>query len=464
AADQLLRGAPLGSVYPRGLWVVTLPVALALRLLGHEVWAARTIGVVFNVLALAPLYALSRKISRAAAVAIGLLYACSPWIITFARVAREYAYYPLYFYLIVWLMIELVEAVPPGFVLARDWRQLMHPKVALLALALLVPPIFALRIDWLSTFRTILIAYLVLGAFLLSRFDWKARANWPTLGVLVTALVAVGGYFYREQLTKLLFIPKVNPVPLSYFFPNPPQQWYFDRLGLIAGIAVVVAATGATLHRRRAVVPLFMVSLFAAYLLVFALFSKSFFHTRHLLSTQLWFLAVVGIGLAWIWEWLRGQFAGHRTAAAIIIALMLGALVLNPAQILLPTLSRNPDMPISEDYLHDMSAVQQYLLQHANQGDALISTVYGLYATWEHEPAFGTQLRINSGTSRDEIAGFVQEQESGWIVIDSIRLDMSTLSEHSITSLPRMEYIGYFGDEHVWRWGGARALSSANAF
>jgi hypothetical protein len=463
AADQLLHGAPLSSVYPRGLWIVTIPVAFALRLLGHEVWAARAVGVAFNVLALVPLYVLVRKISKPAAIAVGLLYACSPWIITFARVAREYAYYPLYFYLITLAMVSLLESIPAAFIARRDWRSLTRPRFALLAIALVAPPVFALRVDWLSTFRTVLIAYLVLGAFLLARFDWRAKANRPVLAALGMALGATGWYFYREQLTKLLLVPRINPVPLNYFFPNPAQQWYYDRVALIMAIAVVFAVAGAILRRRESVVPLFMASLFGAYLTVFALFSKTFFHTRHLISTQLWFVALAGVGLSWLWQWLRDQWPAKGAAAGAMAGLLIGVLVLNPSQILLPTLSRNPDMPISEDYLHDMSTVQAYMLSHVQEGDALVSTVYGLYATWEGDPAFGKQLRINSGTSRDEIAAFVQGQESGWIVIDTIRLDMSPLSARSLTTLPQMEYIGNFGDEHVWRWGRPLAGSLPDA-
>ena len=210
AADQLLSGASLGSVYPRGLWIVTIPVAAALKVLGHEISAARSMGVVFNIIAVIPLYALVRRVGKPAAIAAGLLYATSPWIIAFARVAREYAYYPLYFYGISLAMVGFVEAIPSGFVAPRQWRQLLRPGVVLLALGLIVPPVFALKIDWLSTFRTILIAYLVFGAFILGRFDWRSRANWPILGAVAITLAASGWYFYREQATKLLLLPRVQ--------------------------------------------------------------------------------------------------------------------------------------------------------------------------------------------------------------------------------------------------------------
>jgi hypothetical protein len=471
AADQILEGAPLDSVYPRGLWLVTLPVALALRAFGHEVWAARAIGMLFNVLAVVPLYLLARKISRPVAAVACMLYASSPWIITFARIAREYAYYPFYFYWIAYAMISFVEAVPNRFVLGKHRKAPLEPRVIVLAAILTLPPIFALAIDWLSTFRTILIAYLVFGAFVLMRFDWKERENWPFLGVTTVALVAGGVAWYREQLTKLSLIPKVNPVPLEYFFPNPQQQWYYERIALVMLVAVALAVAASFLLRRTNFVPLFFVSLLGCYLAVFALISKSFFHTRHLMSTQFWYVVVSAMGLYWLWDVLRRASPWKGRAGAVVLAVVVALSVLNPWQVVLPSLSTDPDMPISEDYMHDLSTVQAYMLGKVGPQDVLIATVYGLYATWEGEPTFREQYRITSHTTREEVGSIVAQHESGWIVVDSIRLDLSPFSTRNFADIPQIEYIGVFGDEHVWRWarsawgpGGAGAESKRWTF
>jgi hypothetical protein len=452
AADQILQGAPLESVYPRGLWIVTMPVALALRVFGHELWAARLIGALFNVLGIIPLYLLMRKVSRRAAALTCVLYATSPWIITFGRVAREYAYYPFIFYWIVYAMVQLVGAIPNRLVVPREWGSLLRARFLLPAACLILPPIFALKIDWLSTFRTILIAYLVLGVFVLTRLDWRAKANWPFLLAVLAALAIGGVAWYREQATKLLPVPRVNPVPLAYFFPNPEQQWYFERGAIVVALGVVVAVAAALHLRKSNFVPLFVLALFFSYLGVFTLLSRSFFHTRHLMSTQFWFVGVVGIGLAWIWEALRRLLPKHSTILTAAAAGVLALAVLNPFQVLLPTLSADPDMPISEDYMHDMSEVHDFMRSQAMPEDALIATVYGLYATWEREPAFDAQYRVNSKTTKEELEALIGQHASGWIVIDNIRLDLSPLSVRNITDISQIEYIGVFGDEHVWRW------------
>jgi hypothetical protein len=452
AAQQILQGMDLGAVYQRSLWIVTLPIALALRVFGHQVWAARLAGVVFSVLAVVPLYLIMRKVNRPTAIVTCALYACSPWIVTFSRMAREYAFYPFYFYWIAYMMVMFVEAVPAGFVVTRDWRAV--PKFRLLALAafLALPPLFGLVVDWLSTFRTVLIAYVVLGILVLTRFDWSDAHNWPILSVLLGAVAISGRAWYAEQSSKLLIWPRLNPVPLEYFFPNPQQQWYFERAAILIALAVVAAIGYAYVSRRITVVPSFMVLLLLTYLGVFALFSKSFFHTRHLLTTELWYAAVTGLGLYAMWTLLQAVVPLGRILPRIAVGLCLGLATVNVGQILLPSVSTNPDMPISEDYLHDMSKVQAYMVGRVQPGDVLVSTVYGLYALWEETPDFRAQYRITSTTPKEDLLNIVASNPSGWIVMDKIRLDLSAMSTRDFSELGPVDYVGTFGDEFVWHW------------
>ncbi|NOZ72767.1 MAG: hypothetical protein GXP38_12795, partial [Chloroflexi bacterium] len=116
AARQIVEGVPLQDVYQRSLWLVTFPVSLMFRLFGYQLWAARLVGVVVNVLGLLPLYLLAKKINRPVGILAALLYATSPWIVLYARLVREYAYHPFFFYWIVYGMVIFLEKLPPHFV------------------------------------------------------------------------------------------------------------------------------------------------------------------------------------------------------------------------------------------------------------------------------------------------------------------------------------------------------------
>lgn len=452
AAKQIIAGAPLFSVYARGLWLVTIPVSGALLIFGHQLWAARLVGVVFNSLAIVPLYLLARRINRPVAALACVLYATSPWIITFARVAREYAYYPFYFLWILYGMVLVIDGMPPRFVFHRQWRALLRPRTLLVGAALSLPPVFALSVDWLSTFRTILIAYLVFGVFVLVRFNWKEKANWPILALLFAGVVKSGWAWYQEQSDKILPVPRLNTIPIEYFLPNPQQQWYFNRAGIVMVLSVLGAIALAFLIRRLNFIPLFIIALFGSYLAVFVLISKTFFHPRHLLSTELWYVAVAAIGLYAMWGTISLLSPWPRMTAGLLSAGLLALSFLNPQQILLPSVSSNPDMPISEDYLHDLSQVQAFMIANAAPGDVLVSTVYGLYTTWEGQPAFAAQYRITTRTPESEVLSIAEGYPSGWIVVDEIRLKQASRSLRDFAGHDGIQYVGLFGDEYVWHW------------
>ena len=452
AAKQILQGAALGSVYQRSLWLVTLPVAAAMRLFGTELWVARSVGVLFNVLALVPLYLLMRKINRAVAVISALLYATSPWIITFARVVREYAYYPFYFYWIIFAMVVFIEGMTDGFFVLRDWKIFFKTRMGLLGLALILPPVYALSIDHLSTFKIVLLAYFVFVVFILRKFNLRDRGNLIVLIFIGSGILIVAYKEVKRQIGLLSLIPKLNPFPIQYFFPNPQQQWYFDRFVPVVVIGLLCGVVLCILVRRVKFIPLFLLSEYIIYLGFFIFLSKTFFHTRHLSTTELWFILLVAIGLYAVWSLLSALLSLKSNMVKILLAIFLGVAVINPQQTLLPTLSTNPDMPISEDYYHNMTLVQNYMLHHTDYGDVLISTVYGLYATWEGEPGFRAIHRITSQTPRQDVFAIVDQNPSGWIVIDQIRLDQASMTVKDYSGKDQIEYVGLFGDEYVWHW------------
>jgi hypothetical protein len=452
AAKQIVMGAALSSVYQRSLWVVTLPVSVAMRIFGYELWAARLVGVLFNVLAIIPLYFLMRKINRPIAALSCVLYATSPWIITFARVVREYAYYPFYFYLIILGMVSFIERIPDSFIIRRDWKAIFSPRMGLLGLALIFPPIYGFIIDPLSTFSLVLIAYLVFGIFLFLRFNLRDKLNLLVLTIISSGIL-ISGYQVLEQRNGLVSqAPEFNPFPIEYFFPNPQQQWYFNRLVIIPVIGFLCTMVLCILIRRLNFIPLFLVALFGSFLGFFIFFSKTFFHTRHLSTTELWYILLVAIGLYVVWRLLSALFSLRHPVIKMLLMIFLGVSIFNPQQVLLPVVSNNPDMPISEDYYHDMSLVQAFMLDHAEKSDVLISTIYGLYATWVGEPKFQMNYRITSQTPKSDVFSIVDQNQSGWIVIDRIRLDQASLTVRDFSGRDQIQYMGLFGDQYVWHW------------
>lgn len=456
AAKAVVGGTPVGAVYQRGLLIVTLPVTIFFRIFGAELWSARLPGVIFNSLAIIPLYLATKKINRPIALLSCALYATSPWIIAVSRNVREYAYYPFYFYWIIYGMVAFLELVPRDFNLAGDLRKISLLKAGALGLVLTLPVIYALVIDPTSTFKLILISYGVFFLLLLSKFDLTSRVNIRFLAVMATGFL-IGGYILASRQTSILSLPNFDDYSIRYFFPNPPQQWYFDRLTIMAFFALIAAIfMGAVFFRDNVMVAVFVI-LYIAFMLFFTLFFDRYIRPRYIYAAQLWYVVVMAIGLYGIWSGL--QLFIRKKPARILAALLLVGLTFNVPQVLLSTFyNAQGDMPITEEIHYNVVPAYLFLLDKAESRDVLISTDYRSYVLWMGVPKFQETYSYSYKIERprDNVLSVVERYNSGWIVLDTRSYSISDprpLPKNSfIVGDKRIEYLGLFSDQYIWRW------------
>ncbi len=451
AAKQIIQGAPIQGVYQRSMWLVTLPITLMFRMFGYELWAARLLGVIFNVLAVVPLYFIARRLGRPVAFLSVLLYATSPWVIAMSRVVREYAYYPFYYYWIVYGMIVFLERIPDRFHIDRDWKTALTSKQILLVLGLALPPLYALSLDTLSTFKLILIAYAVLGLFTFLKLDFRYRGNLPAVIAMALAIL-MSAYLWWERFPVKL---TVNLVPLDYFFLNSSQQWYFDRAAIIPLLGFWGTMIVGIVIRRINIIPVFLLALYGGFLGFFMFSSNRFFAPRHLSTAELWYVILMAIGCYLIWIFLQTFPLPGSRRTWIFTIVILGGLAFNFQHSLLPIISRDSLMPITGDYHNDLTELQTFMLANVKDGDVLIcSRIYGRYVEWVDEPDFQTIYDFQVQTMESDVFSIVDQYESGWIIIDDARIERTSFSpQNAFLNDDRMEYIGLFDDEHVWRWG-----------
>ncbi len=373
AAKALLEGAPWNSVFDRSLLIVTLPVVISQRLFGIALWSARLPGTIVNALAIIPLYVLTRKINKPVAVLAALLYASSPFIIAVSRNIREYAYYPFFFYWIILAMVLFIERLPGNLVIFRDWKKLFVPDVWWLTLALALPPIYAVFLDARSTFKIILVAYAVLGLFLLKKFDLKNKAN---LAVLVTLglILIIGGFLYAQSFGfhNLSVIPRFHTEALGLFFPNPLQQWYSDRPVIIPALALLMAAVVCFQTVRANLVPSFLAVTLVAFAVFFTIFFGHYFMPRYLTSMELWYVVVMAVGLYGLFA-LQLAFARKDIVLPLVMTSLI-ALTFNITPTLLPTFyDKQGNMPITAEYHYNLGPAYTFLLDKVSDKDVLIS-------------------------------------------------------------------------------------------
>ena len=106
-AFGVISGLPM--TWNRAFLPVTLPVIISYRLFGVNLWAARLPMVVFNMLAIFPLYFIGKKVNKNIGFISIFLFTLNPWIIAASRTVREYAVIPLYFFLSAVFLLDLIE-------------------------------------------------------------------------------------------------------------------------------------------------------------------------------------------------------------------------------------------------------------------------------------------------------------------------------------------------------------------
>jgi Dolichyl-phosphate-mannose-protein mannosyltransferase len=453
AAKAIANGSSLNTIYQRSLLIVTLPVALFFRVFGFKLWAARLSGVLFNSLAIIPLYLITKKINRPIAFLSCILFATNPWLIGVSRYVREYGYYPFYFYWIIYGMIVLYQNIPDDF-LTGGWKKKLEAHTIFPAAVLLLPIIYMTLIDSDSTFKLISIAYGVFGLFVLSKIFVKSKAFAGFLTIL--AILFLGGLCLYSEKSGYISFHSIQSYWLRYFFSNPQQQWYFNRLAIIPIVGLACAIFLGIQIRKVNFIPSFFLALFSISLFFYMYFFNRYIQARYLLDVDFWFVPLVAIGFWCIWVFLNLIFSGKKLPV-IFISLILLALSINGSQILLSTYYDNYGwMPITEEYHDDVRMTKSFLFDKVKLGDALISTYYGQYVTFEGNNTFDAIYFYNFQDKNPGgyVLSIVSQQNSGWIVLDDQIYDatkplpLKTMMVNNKT----ITYMGEIANQFIWRW------------
>ena len=458
AANSILKGTSLGDVYQRSLWIVTLPVTLAFKLFGNELWAARLPGVLFNALAIIPLYLLTKKTNKTIAVFSVFLYATSPWIVATARNTREYAFYPFYFYWIAFALVKILEWLPKNLSLKLVGKELTKHKRWLIIL-LLFFPILYIKTDTYSTFKLVMLVYIIFFLFLGIRIvsiTRKKPLHQATLLIILLMLSVPIIFPYLGLLQHLSF----RYYPTTIFLSNP-HQWYFQRTLIIPSIILISSLLGTIIFGKRNQLLYYIWVLFGTSYFFFSFIFARYFRPRYVIFMEYWFLIVMAIDFYMTWLFLKEVFS--RKIASIIMFFMF-LVFLNPLQTLEPSL--NPKLRsdgmfyITEEWHLRNGEVDLFFQDKDTKNSVLLATVYGSHLQWQNKTdKFKTFFGYGSGfylseNSTERIESIAKENDRGWLVLDITRAKFIAIpKDNFVFDDTQFEFFGRFGDHYIWGWG-----------
>lgn len=461
-ARLLLEGMPLSQIaYRRSLYTVTLPVFLSFKLFGMSLWSARFAVVSLHLLAVIPLVLIARRINQTVALLAAALYLFSPWLVATSRLVREYAVYPLFFFLVAWAMLRLYDSIPDDLVLRRDLRRLLTPANLGDATLLVLVLVYAFFIDGLSTFRVIAALYPAFLVLLLGKLNWRERANRQlALALLALAGLALVVFLIRSGGVNFQLSGRLNGYFLSLLFEQPPQQWYFQRPVIsLAIVGLAVLSVGIFGRGSRAQLLLFLV--YAATLLLFVFFSVKGEKPRYGVSLGYWHVFIMAAGLFALLlvlrRWLRPVMAG-LVAAAVVLYFW------NIPQSFVPARHTAPGYaPITEEFHADLDPSYEYLRLHAVPGDVLVTAdLFQMYLDWRRGLDFASIYiyEYDHPETTQVIYDAIAANPHGWIALDYRRgylWSQPLPFEDFVHAGKRVEYLDWYGDQYLFRWSESAA-------
>ena len=362
-------------------------------------------------------------------------------------------------YFIVYAMILVLERFPDNFEILRDIEK-VQGKTVLLMMFLILPIYYILRVDPNSTFRIILITYAVFPLFFLRKIKIKNEARVAIAILAGTAVYFVVGAIFSYDLFSA---ERISFKSLFFFFSNSPQQWFYEKILFIPAIGILIALVHSIQSLRNNFIPAFIIMIYSVsllFLLIFHEITGFNIHPRFAISAQFWYIPIVALSLYGVWVYLKVLF--KKKIFLLISTLLLVLLTFNVKHIFSPILFSGEYMPISDMVHNDFSETQAYLIEHANEGDALVAGTYQAYRTWEEVPDFAAIYGYGNfaferyNLPPDEYVKFaISQHETGWLVLDDLRLDLTNYPiplKDTIWGEKRLDYIGRFSSQYIWYW------------
>jgi len=473
AAMQFLRGEPWKELrYTRGLYTVTAPLILGIRLFGTSLSSVRTVSIIFNTLAVVPLYFLMRRTNKTIALISVSLYLLNPWMIETSRIVREYAFAPFYIYTTALVMQVLYDSIPEQFNFPGDISRLINFRVIGSTLLLVIVLYYVLFIDSHATSKVILGVYLAFGLLIARKINWHNRRN---LWLILIVLAMIGIFLLNTDLFKGrysgLSYTGFSNYYLSFFltdsplYTDPVQQWNYGY-GLSTVFILLLAVLSTHIRKNTGFAgPLAWIS-FLITLIVFSTLMIQGLKPRYATHIQVWFIPVIAIGF-----YAAFLLAKSILKNPVLAGLGLILLFFNFPHITSTYLKYVPystygysksffdsgNSAITNEYFSDLDPAYIYLSDNMSDQDTLVTTTFiKRYLYWKGiEPTNLFLYWYDLDHEIQSIFAGIRSSDEGWIALDYERgfLWSSPLPLDEFEYAGKhVDWKGWYGDVLVYHW------------
>jgi hypothetical protein len=420
-------------------------------------WASRLPMVLINMLAIFPLYALTRKINRQVGMISVLLFVLSPWGMAVARTVRDYAVIPLFFYLAALSLVDLLDWEGQGIL-----RYLRRNSLRILLAGAILGYAFY---DKTSTLKVVVAEYAIFGLLVCLKVFKNHPPRWvvfllPALGIVILVMaVFYSGLVHRYQISGTLVYQVAGTYWLS-LVEGGLRQWYMlGALGFVI-LALALFQTARAIFRptsKADLVSLFFMFSFTAlliYLTFFLVNPRVPERVRYGILMEYWYIPVVAIVLFSVYRLFL--LVKHK-ALRLALILFTGLSFINvPAINKVLTYPGGGSFPVTGEKHYLVQSAYDFLVRNSTAEDVLVSDVIHRY-----DELSGRQLPVEMisffSLTRDQNLtplNVIEDNPQGWIALTPNArsedfgmqmMDFEQVGKH-------VSYLGEMGEVYLWHW------------
>ena len=443
--------------WDRAYLTVTLPVYLSYRIFGISLWASRLPMVIINMLAIFPLFVLGNKVDRKVGyLAVGL-FAVGPWIIAAGRTVRDYAIVPVFFYLVVALLVDLL-----------DWsgqtlkQYLGRHKFRIIILGLILGYVI---FDKTSVLKIAVALYGIFGLLIVLKVLKQKPPLKTTIFIVIVGLLLVAlivkqtGIINRYLRSGEIFYGTTNRY-WKVLVTSELKQWYYIApLGylILLGACYLAVRIVISGYKKADFAILFCILAFAAnfiYLTFFVRTPRIPARIRYGVLMEYWYLVVIAIVVFRVY-----QIAGERLQKPAMLVVHLGTLglLINvPGIWTAITYPGGGRSPITGDQHYLVDSAYEFLVANLTEDDILLSDVLKQY-----DQLNGNQLHPRETVSllrlvfeQSEVGAVIDRNPCGWVAASpNIPDDRLKLPHEDFTfDGKQVRYYGELDEIYLWQW------------
>lgn len=270
------------------------------------VFWARFGAVFFGLITTFMIYLLGKRIKKSIGIVSALLWAISPWAIGLSRTVREYAYYPFFILLGIWLLLKYSDKI-------KSFEDIFAKKnlplliINLFYLVLFI--IYSIFIDSDSTLKigllifAVTLIYMALSKFSLLYHFYKHHETLITiLTIILIFAISIGAYFavtinQQTSLEKIEFEKSWSQIFLDSHRSEKPMQWWDKLKGTtyLIPFLIFLALAIQLSNRKFEILNYFLI--FTILLIFYSFFFDRYFKPRYISHLLPIFVILIGSGI-----------------------------------------------------------------------------------------------------------------------------------------------------------------------